>query len=211
MANRAVADTGPLVAVVRTREKAHEQCAAALKTLRAPLLTCWPVLTEAAWLLRDEPGGMKAMRLGEWPGRLARPGGVSRKKASGRSRHETNLAAPHEPLVASRPGRASRPGHPRSRPGLTSPRKSEQSSSTSCSTRPKEPPPPSSRTSRPSSPRSPLRDCRPKAQPPRPGNSGQEEAAPQVAHPRQERPLMQAAQDLAEPVVGGGEFLALSL
>ncbi len=61
MANRVVADTGPLVAIVRTREKAHQQCAATLKTLRAPLLTCWPVLTEAAWLLRKEAGGMKAI------------------------------------------------------------------------------------------------------------------------------------------------------
>ncbi len=49
------------MAIVRTREKAHKPCAAALKTLRAPLLTCWPVLTEAAWLLRDEPGGIKAI------------------------------------------------------------------------------------------------------------------------------------------------------
>jgi uncharacterized protein len=24
-------------------------------------VTCWPVLTEAAWLLRGEPGGMKAL------------------------------------------------------------------------------------------------------------------------------------------------------
>ena len=61
VASRAVVDTGPLVAMVRTREKAHGQCAATLKTLRAPLLTCWPVLTEAAWLLRAEPGGMKVM------------------------------------------------------------------------------------------------------------------------------------------------------
>ena len=61
MAKRAVADTGPLVAIVRTREKAHKKCAATLKTLHAPLQTCWPVLTEAAWLLRDEPGGMKAV------------------------------------------------------------------------------------------------------------------------------------------------------
>ena len=61
MADRAVADTGPLVAIVRTREKARKKCVAALKSLRAPLLTCWPVLTEAAWLLRDEQGGMKAI------------------------------------------------------------------------------------------------------------------------------------------------------
>jgi uncharacterized protein len=61
VAKRAVADTGPLVAIVRTREKNHKKCAATLKTLRAPLLTCWPVLTEAAWLLRKEPGGMKAI------------------------------------------------------------------------------------------------------------------------------------------------------
>jgi predicted nucleic acid-binding protein len=56
-----VADTGPLVAIVRSREKAHKKCAAALKTFRPPLLTCWPVLTEAAWLLSKEPDGMKAI------------------------------------------------------------------------------------------------------------------------------------------------------
>lgn len=61
MSSRAVADTGSLVAVVRKREKAHKRCVAALKQLRSPLLTCWPVLTEAAWLLRDEPGGLKAL------------------------------------------------------------------------------------------------------------------------------------------------------
>ena len=61
MSSRAVADTGPLVAVVRSREKAHKKCAATLKTFRPPLLTCWPVLTEAAWLLRNDPGGIKAI------------------------------------------------------------------------------------------------------------------------------------------------------
>jgi predicted nucleic acid-binding protein len=57
----ALADTGPMVAIFRTREKAHKKCAATLKALRPPLLTCWPVLTEAAWLLRNEPGGFKAL------------------------------------------------------------------------------------------------------------------------------------------------------
>jgi predicted nucleic acid-binding protein len=56
-----VVDTGPLVAIVRSREKAHKKCVAALKTLRTPLLTCWPVLTEAAWLLRNEVGGIRAV------------------------------------------------------------------------------------------------------------------------------------------------------
>jgi predicted nucleic acid-binding protein len=55
--SRALADTGPLVAIVRTREKSHKKCAAALKAIHPPLLTCWPVLTEAAYLLRDEPDG----------------------------------------------------------------------------------------------------------------------------------------------------------
>lgn len=58
MDSRSVADTGPLVAIVRKREEAHERCVAALRSLRAPLLTCWPVLTEAAWLPRNEPGGL---------------------------------------------------------------------------------------------------------------------------------------------------------
>lgn len=61
MIRRAVADTGPLVAVVRSREKAHKKCAATLRMFRPPLLTCWPVLTEAAWLLRKDPGGMRAI------------------------------------------------------------------------------------------------------------------------------------------------------
>jgi predicted nucleic acid-binding protein len=71
MSERAVVDTGPLVAIVRDREEAHDRCVAALKTLRPPLLTCWPVLTEAAWLLRAEPGGMRAL------GGLVRCGAVA--------------------------------------------------------------------------------------------------------------------------------------
>jgi len=56
-----LADTGPLVAVVRSRERAHKKCVVTLKTLRPPLLTCWPVLTEVAYLLRNERGGIRAI------------------------------------------------------------------------------------------------------------------------------------------------------
>jgi predicted nucleic acid-binding protein len=59
--SRVVADTGPLVAIVRKREKAHRKCAAAFRAIRPPLLTCWLVLTEAAWLLRNEPYGFRAL------------------------------------------------------------------------------------------------------------------------------------------------------
>jgi uncharacterized protein len=70
VADLAVADTGALVAIVRKREEAHKKCVAALKLLRSPLLTCWPVLTEAAWLLRKEHGGFEAI------GKLVRSGSV---------------------------------------------------------------------------------------------------------------------------------------
>ena len=70
VSERTVVDTGPLVAIVRTREAAHGRCVAALGSLRAPLLTCWPVLTEVAWLLRAEPGGMRVI------GELVRGGAV---------------------------------------------------------------------------------------------------------------------------------------
>ncbi len=48
-------DTGPLVAIIRTSQQNHKQCVATLATLNPPLGTCWPVLTEAAYLLRHRP------------------------------------------------------------------------------------------------------------------------------------------------------------
>ncbi len=54
MKSRAVLiDTGPLVAIVSRRDAHHEDCVAALAGLPTPLLTCWPVLAEALWLVRD--------------------------------------------------------------------------------------------------------------------------------------------------------------
>jgi uncharacterized protein len=44
-------DTGPLVAIVNEGDKDHPRCAAELKKLTDPLLTTWPVVTEAIYLL----------------------------------------------------------------------------------------------------------------------------------------------------------------
>jgi predicted nucleic acid-binding protein len=52
-------DTGPLVAIVSPEDQYHALCVKTLATLPAPLWTCWPVVTEAAWLLRDFPRGFE--------------------------------------------------------------------------------------------------------------------------------------------------------
>jgi uncharacterized protein len=48
-------DTGPLVAILSKRDQHHSCCVDAAKTLVGPFYTCWPVVTEAAYLLRDRP------------------------------------------------------------------------------------------------------------------------------------------------------------
>lgn len=52
-------DAGPLVALLDRGEADHPRCVAALSVLSAPLLTTWPALTEAMYLLGDA-GGWKA-------------------------------------------------------------------------------------------------------------------------------------------------------
>ena len=47
----ALIDAGPLIAIIDRSDPHHERCLDALKTLAAPLLTIWPALTEAMYLL----------------------------------------------------------------------------------------------------------------------------------------------------------------
>ena len=54
-----IVDTGPLVAILREGDEHHERCVAALKEVAKPLLTCWPVITEAAWLLQNDASGVE--------------------------------------------------------------------------------------------------------------------------------------------------------
>ncbi|MBK9063836.1 MAG: PIN domain-containing protein [Acidobacteria bacterium] len=45
-------DAGPLVALVHAGDRNHERCVAATRTLQGPMVTVWPALTEAMYLLR---------------------------------------------------------------------------------------------------------------------------------------------------------------
>jgi uncharacterized protein len=61
MAGRILLDTGPLVAILSREDAYHEVCVEALREMSGPLYSCWPVITEAAWLLRHSPRAIQQL------------------------------------------------------------------------------------------------------------------------------------------------------
>jgi len=49
-------DAGPLVALIDRGEPDHSRCRKTLRLLSGPMLTTWPVFTEAMYLLGDAAG-----------------------------------------------------------------------------------------------------------------------------------------------------------
>lgn len=61
MRSRILVDTGPMVAIISHHDQYHQLCVKQLHNLVPPLFTCWPVVTEAAWLLRKEVSAVQRL------------------------------------------------------------------------------------------------------------------------------------------------------
>jgi len=54
-------DAGPLVALLDADDQHHARCVAAHRNFREPMATVWPPLTEAMYLLADQPQAQGAL------------------------------------------------------------------------------------------------------------------------------------------------------
>lgn len=61
IAEAVLVDTGPLVAILHRHDHFHVRCVEQSAQLAGPVMSCWPVVTEAAWLLRDVPDGLSRL------------------------------------------------------------------------------------------------------------------------------------------------------
>lgn len=52
---RTLVDTGPLVALIDRGDADHERCVNVSRHMQGDLVTVWPVITEASYLLADVP------------------------------------------------------------------------------------------------------------------------------------------------------------
>ena len=59
--SRTLIDTGPLVAILRQNDAHHQDCKAIFASHTAPFITCWPVVTEAVWLLRQHQAAINML------------------------------------------------------------------------------------------------------------------------------------------------------
>lgn len=61
IASPVLINTGSLVAILYEREEHPERCVEQSKELPETLFTCWPVIAEAAYLLRSSLEGVSTM------------------------------------------------------------------------------------------------------------------------------------------------------
>lgn len=61
IAHAVLVDTGPLVGLLNQRDQNHKIACRIFENAGTPLVSTWPVMTEAAWLLRQSHEGISAL------------------------------------------------------------------------------------------------------------------------------------------------------